>query len=76
MKQFGESTQNDKTDEVPTRAHGEFANTSNPWLRIEAQESREVAEMQKRKPGLARRQGTGGTSMVSRLLHHPQRHMG
>ena len=57
LKQFGEPAQNDEKDEVPTRAHGEFATTSNPWLRIEEQESKEVAEMQKRKPGLTRRQG-------------------
>ena len=57
MKKFGEPTQIDEKDEVPTRAHGEFATTSNPWLRKEEQEAKEVSEMQKRKPGLARRQG-------------------
>ena len=40
-----------------TRSHGEFANTSNPWQRKEDQEAKEVTEMQRRKPGPARRQG-------------------
>ena len=28
LTQFGEPTQNDETDEIPTRAHGEFATTA------------------------------------------------
>ena len=40
MTQFGESTQQDKTNEVPTRVHGEFATTFNPWPRKEEQESK------------------------------------
>ena len=57
LTQFGESTQNDEDDEIPTRAHGKFAATTNPWLRVEDQESKEVAEMQRRKPCSTRRQG-------------------
>ena len=49
--------QQDEADEVPVTAHEKFAKSSNPWPRVEAQESKEVMEMQKRKPGLARRQG-------------------
>ena len=31
MTQFGASTQHDEANEFPTRAHGEFATTENPW---------------------------------------------
>ena len=57
LKQFGEPAQMLEKEEVPTRSHGEFAATSNPWQRREEQEAKEVAEMQKRKPGPVRRQG-------------------
>ena len=57
LKQFGEPTQTDEKEEVHTRAHGEFANTSNPWQRKEEQEAKDVTDMQRRKPGPARRQG-------------------
>ena len=57
LKQFGEPAQMPEKEEVTTRSHGEFAATSNPWQRREEQEAKEVAEMQKRNPGLARRQG-------------------
>ena len=57
LKQFGEPTQIDENEEVPTRAHGEYAKTNNPWPRKEDLESKEVAEMQKRKPGPARKKG-------------------
>ena len=51
MKQFGEPT------ELPTRAHGEFAETHNPWPRKEALEAKEASEIQKRKSGFTRKQG-------------------
>ena len=57
LKQFGEPAQIDEKEEVTTRAHGEFANTSNPWQRKDDQEAKEVTEMQRRKPGPVRRQG-------------------
>ena len=57
LTQFGEVTKNDETDEIPTRAKGEYATTNNPWPREEAKESMEVARMQKRKPCSTRRQG-------------------
>ena len=57
MTQFGASTQHDEANEFPTRAHGEFATTENPWPRKGEQESKAVAEMQKRKPCSTRRQG-------------------
>ena len=57
MTQFGTSTQHNEGNETPTRAHGEFATTFNPWPRKEEQESKAVAEMQKRKPCSTRRQG-------------------
>ena len=57
LTQFGEPMKNDETDEIPTRAQGEYANTSNPWPRVEEKESKAVAEMQKRKPCSTRRQG-------------------
>ena len=57
LKQFGEPEQILEREEVHTRSHGEFAATSNPWQRREDQEAKEVAEMQKRKPGPVRRQG-------------------
>ena len=57
LKQFGEPAQTLEKEEVPTRSHGEFAATSNPWQRREEQEAKEVMEMQKRNPGIARRQG-------------------
>ena len=56
MTQFGASTQHDEANEFPTRAHGEFATTENPWPRKGEQESKAVAEMQKRKPCSTRRQ--------------------
>ena len=61
MTQFGEPTQNDETVEIPTRAHGEFATTSNPWPRKEEQESKAVADMQKRKPCSTRKQKRQGS---------------
>ena len=57
LTQFGEPTKNNETDEIPTRARGEYANTSNPWPRVEEKESKAVAEMQKRKPCSTQRQG-------------------
>ena len=57
LTQFGELTKNDETDEIPTRAQGEYVTTSNPWPREEAKESMEVARIQKRKPCPTRRQG-------------------
>ena len=58
LTQFGEVTKNDETDEIPTRAKGEYATTNNPWPREEAKESMEVARrMQKRKPCSIWRQG-------------------
>ena len=50
LTQFGEPTRSDGTDEIPTRAQGEYATTNNPWPREEEKESMEVARMQKRKP--------------------------
>ena len=47
LTQFGEPTKNDGTDEIPTRAPGKYATTSNPWPREEEKESMEVARMQK-----------------------------
>ena len=44
-------------EEVPTRSHGEFAATSNPWQRKGELEAKDAMEMQKRTPGIARRQG-------------------
>ena len=57
LKQFGEPTQVLEKEEVPTRSHGEFAATSNPWQRKEELEAKDVMEVQKRNPGVARRQG-------------------
>ena len=57
LKQFGEPAQIDEKEEATTRSHGEFANTDNPWQRKEEQEAKEVTEMQRRRPGPARRQG-------------------
>ena len=57
LTQFGKPTKNDETDEIPTRAQGEYANTSNPWPRVEEKELKAVAEMQERKPCSTRRQG-------------------
>ena len=57
MTPFGTSPQHDEANEFPTRAHGEFATTENPWPRKGEQESKAVAEMQKRKPCSTRRQG-------------------
>ena len=50
LMQFGEPTRDDGTDEIPTRSEGEYAATSNPWPREEGEESKAVAEMQRRKP--------------------------
>ena len=57
LKQFGEPAQTSEKEEVPTRSHGEFATTHNPWQRKEELEAKEAMEMQKRTPGNARRQG-------------------
>ena len=76
LTQFGEPTQNDETDEIPTRAHGEFATTTNPWPRKEEQESKEGWRRCKRESRvLPGDKETGGTSMVSHPRHHPLRHM-
>ena len=57
LKQFGEPAQTLEKEDVPTRSHGEFATTHNPWQRKEELEAKEVMEMQKRTPGNPRRQG-------------------
>ena len=57
LKQFGEPAQTLEKEDVPTRSHGVFADTCNPWQRKEALEAKEAMEVQKRNPGNARRQG-------------------
>ena len=57
LKQFGEPAQTLATENVPTRSHGKFANTFNPWPRQEELEAKDVMEIQKRTPGNPRRQG-------------------
>ena len=57
LKQFGEPAQILEKEDAPTRSHGEFANTFNPWPRKEDLEAKDVMEIQKRTPGNARRQG-------------------
>ena len=42
---------------LPTRSHGEYAATANPWPRDEGKEARAMAEVHKRKPYPTRRQG-------------------
>ena len=55
LKQFGEPTQVLEKEEVPTRSHGEFAVTSNPWQTKGELEAKDAMEIQKRTPGVARR---------------------
>ena len=75
LKQFGEPAQTLATEQVPTRSHGVFANTFNPWPRQEELEARDVMEIQKRTPGNPGDKGIDGISMESLPQHRLLRHM-
>ena len=70
-----EMAEGEGIDEVPTRSQ-EYATTNNPWPRDDGKEAkRRQRRCTKESHVLPGDKETGGTSMVSHHVQHPQRHM-